>query len=372
MGSIEQINQSITALEQQATDLGEQFYQVYLSYLGAVGQSAQQQLVLAAYHICTEGYPEPFLALGQADREALQRSLRQLAQALGPQLQTIPHPSSELPPPPDPDLELLGERPLNRLSTLPSGASIWSTGPIAGPLSGAMTDPISNADDGAGDDDVDDDDVDDDDVDDDDDSIADDDDDDDDSIADDVDQLPEGLAEALSTAFSSPGGFAASGLESKIRAMLNMPPRSARSATGPVAKLTTWQQTIERGAGAQLRTTSQAANQLLQKAQIVPNQVPPAVLEAASQAEGGDPFSKTPHIMTLVLEAGRGEMMRVMAIKLRLSELEFHDPVVMRWRRQLQDLSKQLETLERNYQKQQRAQSVAQAQAAWRSTWLTD
>jgi menaquinone-dependent protoporphyrinogen IX oxidase len=352
MGSIEQINQSITALEQQATDLGEQFYQAYQGYLGAVGQSAQQQLVLAAYQICTEGYPDQFLGMAQADREALQRSLRQLAQALGSQLQTIPHPSAELPPPPpDPDLELLGERPSNRLSTSPSGASIWSTDAVA--------------DHRAGDDDDDDDD----------DSIVDDDDDDDDdSIADDVDQLPEGLAEALSTAFSSPGGFAASGLESKIRAMLNMANRAPRSATGPVAKLSAWQQTIERGAVAQLRNTSQAANQFLQKAQIVPNQVPPAVLEAASQAEGGDPFTKTPHIMNLILEAGpgRGEMMRVMAIKLRLSELEFHDPTVMRWRRQLQELSKQLANLERDYQKQQRAQSVAQAQAAWRSTWLTD
>jgi hypothetical protein len=366
MGPIEPINQSLKALEQQATDLGEQLFKVYQGYLSAVGRSAQQQLVLAAYHICTDGYPERFLGRPMADREVLQRALQQLAKTLVEQLQTFPHPSAELPPPPpDPDLELLGER--------PAGTVIL--GPVTGPVTDSVTDSVtgpvtfmgsftpSSRDDerDSADDEEDADD-------------SDEESEDDYDGPDDDDRLPEGLAEALSTAFAHPGGFAASGLESKIRELLSVGIKAGRSASGPVAKLIAWQQSIERGAVAQLRTTSQAANQLLMKAEVVPNEVPAPVLEAASQAEGGDPFSKTPHIMTLVMEAGpgSGELMRVMAIKLRLGELEFHDPLVMTWRRQLQGLSKQLQALEQNYQKQLRAQSVAQAQAAWRSTWLTD
>jgi hypothetical protein len=355
MGPIEPINQRLAALEQQATDLGEQFFKVYQGYLGAVGQSAQQQLLLAAYHICTEGYPDRFLELPIAERETLQRGLQQLAKTLVEQLQIFPHPSAE-PPPPDRDLELLGERPLVMM------------GPVTGPI--PLLDPLASRGDGTWLEDESDDDDDDEDDDD------DDDDDDNGDGPDDDDQLPEGLAEALSTAFAHPGGFAASGLESKIRELLSVGMKAGRSASGPVAKLVTWQQRIERDVVAQLRTTSQAANQLMMKAEVVPNQVPAPVLEAASQAEGGDPSSKMPHIMTLVMEAGSkrggGELMRVMAIKLRLGELEFHDPMVMTWRRQLQDLSKQLQALEQSYQKQLRAQSVAQAQAAWRATWLTD
>jgi hypothetical protein len=38
----------------------------------------RQQLVLAAYHLCTQAYPEAFLALSKAEREKLQESLRKL------------------------------------------------------------------------------------------------------------------------------------------------------------------------------------------------------------------------------------------------------------------------------------------------------
>ena len=62
----------------------------------------------------------------------------------------------------------------------------------------------------------------------------------------------------------------------------------------------------------------------------------------------------------------------VTALQIRLAEVEFHDPLLMRWRRSLREHTLELQSLTREYRKYQRKRSVAEAQVAWRSTWLND
>jgi hypothetical protein len=46
----------------------------------------RQQLILASYHLCTQGYPEPFLSLPFSARQQLQQAIRKLGQNAAEQL----------------------------------------------------------------------------------------------------------------------------------------------------------------------------------------------------------------------------------------------------------------------------------------------
>jgi hypothetical protein len=84
--SIQQIEQDLAALSEQVEVLAERFRQGYTQYLNVLGQSMQKQLVLASYQICTQTYPEAFLSLSFAQRQTLQKNLRQLSQQAREQL----------------------------------------------------------------------------------------------------------------------------------------------------------------------------------------------------------------------------------------------------------------------------------------------
>lgn len=80
VGSVEQIERDLAALQETVAATAEEFYATYKSYLTALGQATRQQLILASYHLCTQAYPEKFLQLSFSDRQKLQQSLRQVAQ----------------------------------------------------------------------------------------------------------------------------------------------------------------------------------------------------------------------------------------------------------------------------------------------------
>ncbi len=80
MASVERIKQDIAALHQSTQSLAGELHQAYGDYLRALGQALRQQIVLSGYQVCTQGYPRQFLGLSLSQRQALQRSLRELAQ----------------------------------------------------------------------------------------------------------------------------------------------------------------------------------------------------------------------------------------------------------------------------------------------------
>lgn len=60
----------------------------------------------------------------------------------------------------------------------------------------------------------------------------------------------------------------------------------------------------------------------------------------------------------------------IVAIYLRLEEIEFTDSTVMSWRNQIRKVTTQISGLQREFAKKQRERIIAEAQAAWRAGWF--
>lgn len=82
MANLEQVQQELNALHDQARQGFAQLHQAYGRYLKILGPIAQQQLITAAYQVCTEIVPERFLKLESEVRERLQRKIHLLGEDL--------------------------------------------------------------------------------------------------------------------------------------------------------------------------------------------------------------------------------------------------------------------------------------------------
>lgn len=86
--AIERIEKDIAVLEEAIQAIAKELQSGYASYLAALGEALRKQLILASYHLCTQGYPENFLKLTLSQRQQLQQSLRQLGKKAGEMLIT--------------------------------------------------------------------------------------------------------------------------------------------------------------------------------------------------------------------------------------------------------------------------------------------
>ncbi len=293
VGSLEQITQRLAALDEKAGVLKETFQVAYTSYLESLGQSVKQQIIQSSYHICTEVYPQRFLALSVGQRQQFQDDLKDLAQQAYVDIANL------------------------------------------------MKSIDPNAD----------------------------------------DELLE-LDDELE-------------IDDELEALLQeLPGSDEQDPPTPIEELTQWQANLERSIVKTLQSTSQVANRFLQHADILPKRVPSPVLEAVAKVGGGDGIAGTPSLLNLLVEAREraesedededededetprqivaASLMRIIAINLRLAEIEFNDPTVMSGRNKLREHKKQLQTLAREYQKKQKEQSIAQARLAWKSTWTNE
>jgi hypothetical protein len=385
--SIEQINQTILALEAQATDLGEQLYVAHRRHRGFLGQTAMQQLVMACFTLCTEAYPEEFLGLETHERRQVQAQVRQLAKQLQTDLVAkLTHPQDE----PPPVLEL----PEPDSSNSPSSPSV-RVFPIdlesldLRAVERAIERTVDRGDQG--------------------------------EVEDEAEiELPDGMSVAELARINAE----ANSIEAELRALLSLesllPDReSDRRPRNVVEKLFFWQENVESETIELMRQTSRDLNVFFQKAGLLPSQIPAPIIEAAAHTDGGDPFGKTPHLLKMVLEAreihregregssregssregssregskrdegkrrrredGRREDSRrrssptivpIVAVQLRLVELEFNDANLISSRNQIRDILKQLQTVAKDYQKKQKEQAIANARLAWQSTWTND
>ncbi|MEL7036691.1 MAG: hypothetical protein AAFO04_13880 [Cyanobacteria bacterium J06592_8] len=75
-GSHKSITEEIASLEEAIAKLAEEFDRIYSNYLTALGKAVRQQLILACYHLCTQGYPESFLKLSYSQRQKFQQNLQ--------------------------------------------------------------------------------------------------------------------------------------------------------------------------------------------------------------------------------------------------------------------------------------------------------
>lgn len=83
-----QIEQELASLQQRTEEMSDALELLYEGYLKALSEASKRQLVLAAYHLCTQAYPDKFLLLSWDRRNQLQQSLQAIASSIYEQLAT--------------------------------------------------------------------------------------------------------------------------------------------------------------------------------------------------------------------------------------------------------------------------------------------
>ena len=398
---VEVIRREIESLTEATVTLAAEFRRLYSGYLDSLGVAVQRQVVMATYHLCTQVYPEGFLALSVSQREKLQRDVRHLGRSaqtqLGQLLESVPN----APVPVDP-------RVLSQLPSLPGGPDLalrFLPGEVAkavdnpdfdhpDPSNPDLEHPDSdnpdpeqshpsdyaaeaNSQEDAAQDKADSDAE---------DSDA------EDSDAEDSEEIPlpsllksmvmAALAEEMGETFGAPL-FTGDDMT---------PTRLAKQHIF-----------LEQQIRDILQHLSKQVNQRLQEAQVIPN-LPEAVLDAASETEMGPMRGRAvPNVLSvLVAMAGNmdesleeddddrdrlddenegeeddddpreGMMTHLAAVNLRLADVEFADVQASMGRSKLRTALGHLRKVGKQYQKVQREMSIAEAEQAWRTVWYDE
>lgn len=77
-----QIKQELSLLQQRTQELETSLEPLYEGYLKALSEASGRQLIMAAFHICTQAYPGKFLGLSLQQRNQLQREIQGLGNGL--------------------------------------------------------------------------------------------------------------------------------------------------------------------------------------------------------------------------------------------------------------------------------------------------
>ena len=148
-------------------------------------------------------------------------------------------------------------------------------------------------------------------------------------------------------------------------------------------ELVEWQQNLEEAIQETLKKLSQLVNILIQKTGVLPKKLPEPILVAATAAAASSESSSNmipspPNLLNLVIEISNDEdsedssLTQIMAIHLRLGEIEFAEATLLAERKGIRNILMQLNKLGREYQKRQRELKIAEAEAAWRASWFED
>jgi hypothetical protein len=382
--SVDTIRKEIDVLKAETKTLAAEFDRLYIGYLDVLGQAIRRHLTIATYQLCTQIYPESFLALSVRQREKLQQGIRkigidvktELLQLMSPPEVRTPQIGDLL----DPDL------------SLPQGMVLVDSANFDGvpnpdaqpasPMATAMEDsqeaetvgdaPETEAD---------------------------------------VEALPtlaEETGQPATEEFAVPPMDPKTLIESVLMAAvsgdlgegLRGRPFSGEDLTPTlVAKQ---HLLLEHQLRDVLQRASKTTNALLRAASIIPN-LPEAVLDAASEAENAvDSRRSAPNLLNVMVEmsadveadfdddddddmeddieddddldeASMGRMMtHLAAINLRLADLEFADVPSSMWRSKLRTALGCLRKLGKQYQKAEREFAIAEAEQAWRAVWYDD
>ena len=387
---VEVIRRDMDGLKQATLILAEEFTHLYSNYLGSLGTTLQRQVVMAAYHLCTQVYPESFLTLSVSQRESLQRQIRQmgakgknwlgnlldpktdlnLLDSLDPELQVEPFPP--------PGLEAGGDapEPPPKVSPVTREAGELAEGQESSVSPISFERPTEPG------------------------------------LGQEVDlnslsELPMGQREEAILAIPSL-------LKQMVMAALaeerpeNLGDRLFSGDDLTPLHLAKHHIYLEQQIRDLLQRISRQANQRLHSAKILPN-LPDAILNAASDAEIGpgrgrsvpnilnvmvaiasDPtrnpnHSADPSLMAESPDGGREDededededdsestMTHLAAINLRLSDLEFNDVQSSLGRSKLRTTLGTLRKLGKQYQKLERELAISSAEQAWRAVWHED
>lgn len=343
--AIEQIERDLAALQEAIQAIAAELHNAYASYFNSLGQALQKQLILASYHLCTQGYPEKFLKLSLTQRQQLQQAIRKLGQQAGKQLLVYINNEAEE------DEGDEGDEGDDKDEEV-TEENLESEDVTASPFDFASDTPnVANA-----------------------------------ALTDSTEteaNLFDSSAELKEVASQAPN----SSPRSPIPVSLSSPMSFSASVkefltpdTSNPIELAKWQQSLEFLTQQTLKKVSQDANVLLQKAGILPKKLPEPILEAAAAVSeaAAEVMPGPPNLLNLVIEienehdAENSGLTQIVAINLRLGEIEFADVMVSSERKQIRSILVQLNKLGREYQKKQRERSVAEAEAAWRASWFEE
>jgi hypothetical protein len=142
-----------------------------------------------------------------------------------------------------------------------------------------------------------------------------------------------------------------------------------------------WQESLEKRLVKQLQQISDQMNKLMQTAKVLPGKLPSAILEVAAKADfSSDLTNSIPNVMTLMIEARTAKqkdrrsqnLTQVMAVRLRLAEIELTDLTISVLRSQIRSLLSRLSKLKKDHQRLEKEKAIAEAEAAWRSSWFEE
>ncbi|NER83247.1 MAG: hypothetical protein F6K42_27580 [Leptolyngbya sp. SIO1D8] len=329
--SLEQISRDLESLATATKSIDDTLKELYEKYLDVLGQAVKHQLVLAAYHLCTQVYPEAFLQLSVSQREKVQGGIRQIARQGCTQMKQLGqvvaqeltvHSSDE-------NDSMIASEEMQKQNTLLQDSE-----------QEVSSDQESN------------------------------------SAAEVTSQEASEMAQRLSSSLSLLAAF----------------------QTEPLSPISLAKRHVllERQLRAILQMVSNLANYLLKQAHVLPD-LPEMVIAAAAEAEAGEPSTSTPNLLNVLVEIGNDRtidnsdeeqdsenkegldeeelernMTHLIAINLRLADIEFSDTHTALWRSKLQKTLARLKRLGSQYQKLQREKARAEAEYAWRATWFEE
>jgi hypothetical protein len=336
--TVQSIEQDIQLLDQTVETIAQDMHDAYKDYINVLGDALRKQLVIACYHLCTQGYPEKFLERSLSERQSLQQNLRELGQRSQEQLLELVHP-------PRPVSKRRTEQP----SLLEALMSVAARQQLERMTEG--TDP-------------------------------------------DVDESSETvLGEDI--ILPSDG---ANDTHDSTEVLLPQSAPSINELTEAIAAaqesddededeaedrpinpydLVHWRDDLEDEIAELLQSVSHDTNKLLQEAGILPRALPEPVLEVASKADMMAESVGPPNLLKLRIEAETDdqeelETAHLVVVHLRLSEIEFSNPDFSSKRATIRELSAKLSQLGRSYRRVHREKAVAEAESAWRSSWFED
>jgi len=375
--SLTKIREQLTQLDAQTETQWHRLAKTYDQYAQRLSQTLQQQAVYAVYQICTQIYPEAFLQLNYSHRQKFQQSIRtaigdfyaQFLATLKQQGITL-DPANPLPEPetePDTERETLifPDRNLDQFRHNPPPQD---SSPDA-ELNESEASPESDA----GDDNF-----------------------------PSMQEIKEFLSEALEKEGLS--------LEMLIPKMLRFDPDQSPIVVKTPDDLVQWHRQVEKRLQRALVSLSMYINQHLTTQKIIPENLPPQVLEMALQAEDerlAPNREKMPHIVNLLIETTqknfakteaeaddidtdhapseqdeededndedapetmRGDISRLTVVNLRLTDLEFSDVNLSMIRKQIRTYLNDLKKLRQQYRQLSQQKLTAEAELAWRSSW---
>ncbi|MDJ1178998.1 hypothetical protein PJF56_08990 [Roseofilum sp. BLCC_M91] len=343
--SIKRIEGEIEELESAIASLAEEFYQAYSNYTRHLGPAVRQQLILASYHICTKGYPQEFLELSLSKRQQLQKAIKDLAQQAEVEIRAIVSRPLQAPPTLSSDREEEDNPEDAEADPKPQSSELSllesEEEPAAIQTPQALAQWQENL------------------------EIA---------IFEQLDFFSQETNQVLRAAQIFTEDIPQPLLELAKQAM-GAQETLAPSVPNILSLVLEADNFINPRRQGDFKGQMELPERLLKQHQ---DAIAPVIIglqkgdydpdedeeedEEEDEDDELDPIALLPFSLPL----------KIMVVKLRLSEIEFSDPRVTRYRNQLRHLQDRLRSREQDYQRKQKEYAIAQAEAAWRSSWVED